>query len=253
MIPLKSPEDLERMRESCRIAAEVKEAVAALVSPGITTAELDAFASDLIVQKGAKSAFYGYRGYPGYICTSVNDEVVHGIPGKRKIKIGDIISIDVGVVYDGFVGDNATTVMVGVSDPDIIRLVRVAEQSLEAAIAEAVAGARLSNISHAVEKTVLQAGFSIVKDFVGHGVGREMHEEPQIPNYGPRGKGPKLKAGMTLAIEPMVNLGKEAVEVLSDGWTVLTKDRKPSVHVEHTIAVKPEGPAEVLTCLKKKS
>lgn len=241
------------MRASCRIAAEVKEAVASAIAPGITTAELDVLAADLIRERGAKSAFLGYRGYPGHICTSVNDEVVHGIPGARSIRMGDIVSIDIGVIYEGFVGDNAKTVMVGVSDPEVIRLVRVAEESLAAGISKAVAGGRLSDISHAIEKTALDSGFSVVKDFVGHGVGREMHEEPQIPNYGPPGRGPRLRAGMTLAIEPMLNLGKEDVEVLSDGWTVLTKDRRPSVHVEHTIAIMPEGPAEILTCPEKKS
>ena len=250
MIIIKTPEELARMRVSCQIAAQVRTELARSISPGMTTAEVDAYAQELIAKLGAKSAFLGYRGYPGHICISVNDEVVHGIPGPRKIKMGDIVSLDVGVVYDGFVGDTATTVMVGVTSPDVIRLIRVAEESLEAGISKAVAGGRLSDISHAIETVVMQAGFTVVRDFVGHGIGRSMHEEPQIPNFGPPGKGPKLKEGMTLAIEPMVNMGVAAVEVMADGWTVLTKDRKPSAHCEHTVAVH-DGMAEILTCVKK--
>lgn len=249
MIIIKTPEEIEQMRVSCQMAASVRDQVAAAIKPGVTTLELDAYAQELIAGFGAKSAFYGYRGFPGHICVSVNDEVVHGIPGSRRIAIGDIISVDFGVVYDGFVGDTATTVMVGVTDPEIIRLVTVTEQALEQAISKAVAGARLSDISHAVESFVVANGFSIVRDFVGHGIGRTMHEDPQIPNYGPPGQGPRLKAGMTFALEPMVNMGGEAVEVLSDGWTVLTRDRRPSAHFEHTVAIG-EGRADILT-LKK--
>lgn len=248
MIPLKSADELEHMRASCRIAATVKETVAEAIAPGVTTAELDALAADLIKELGAKSSFFGYRGYPGNICASVNDVVVHGIPGNRKIELGDIVSIDVGVEFEGFVGDNAVTVMVGVEDPEVMRLVKVTEQALAAAIDKAVAGGRLSDISHAVEKMATDAGFTVVKEFVGHGIGRKMHEEPQIPNFGPPGKGPKLKPGMTLALEPMINMGKEEVEILSDGWTVLTKDRLPSAHFEHTVAIQKSGPAEILTC-----
>ena len=250
MIIIKTPEEIERMRVSSLIAAQVRDELAQKVAPGVTTGELDAYAQELVAKLGAKSAFYGYRGYPGHICTSVNDEVVHGIPGPRRIGVGDVVSIDVGVVYDGYVGDTAATVMVGVTDPEVIRLVRVAEQALAAGIARALPGGRLSDISHAIEQVVVDAGFSVVREFVGHGIGRSMHEEPQIPNFGPPGKGPKLKTGMTLAIEPMVNLGGAEVEVLSDGWTVLTKDRKPSAHVEHTVAIGEEG-AEILTCRKK--
>lgn len=253
MIPLKSPGELEAMRRSGRVASDVLHAVASAVAPGVTTAELDALAASLISKAGARSAFLGYRGYPSHICTSINEVVVHGIPASRVIQLGDIISIDVGVVFEGFVGDNATTVMVGVTDPSLIRLVRTAEEALSAGIAKAVSGGRLGDISNAIETMAVGAGFSVVKDFVGHGVGRNMHEEPQIPNYGPAGRGPKLKPGMTLALEPMVNLGRAEVEVLKDGWTVVTKDRLPSVHVEHTIAIMPEGPAEILTWPQKKS
>lgn len=252
MIIVKTAEELARMRVSGQIAARIRDQLAAQVSPGMTTAELDALARDLIHAAGARSAFLGYRGYPGHVCISVNDEVVHGIPGPRRIALGDLVSIDVGVIYDGFVGDTATTVMVAVRDPELMRLVQVAEQSLAAGIAKAVAGGRLSDISHAVEHVVTAAGFSVVRDFVGHGVGRTLHEDPQIPNYGPPGRGPKLKSGMTLAIEPMANMGRPEVDLQRDGWTVLTRDRRPSVHVEHTVAVM-DGHAEILTCSPKKN
>ncbi len=237
------------MRVSCGMAATVRTKVAKAIKPGMTTLELDQYAQELIAEMGAKSAFYGYRGFPGHICVSVNDEVVHGIPSKRVIRMGDILSIDFGVIYDGFVGDTATTVMVGVTDPGVIRLVTVTEQALAAAIEQAVAGNRLSDISHAVEKVATAAGLGIVRDFVGHGIGRKMHEDPQIPNFGKPGRGPKLRAGMTFALEPMLNLGTHEVEVMPDGWTVLTKDRKPSAHCEHTVAVGSEK-AEILTVPK---
>ena len=246
MIIIKTPEELDRMRASGQVAARVRDELARRIAPGVTTGELDEFARELIAKAGARSAFFGYRGFPGYICTSVNNVVVHGIPGPQRIQVGDVVSIDVGVFFEGFVGDTATTVMVGVTDPNVIRLVRVAEQALENGIAKAVSGGRLSDVSHAIEQTATEAGFSIVRDFVGHGIGRSMHEEPQIPNYGPPGRGPKLKAGMTLAIEPMINLGRAEVEVLADGWTVTTRDRLPSAHVEHTVAVL-DGQAEILT------
>jgi len=252
MIIIKSPDDLAHMRVSGQMAAEVLDAVARKVGPGVTTGELNIFASELIGALGGKSAFFGYRGYPGHICVSVNDEVVHGIPGHRRIQIGDVVSLDVGVVYDGFVGDTATTVMVGVNDPEVIRLVNTGQKALDVAIAKAVAGARLSDVSHAIEAVATDAGYSVVRDFVGHGVGRSMHEDPQIPNYGVPGRGPKLKSGMTLALEPMINMGTFEVDVMADGWTVLTRDRLPSVHFEHTVAVREEGLAEVLTCMKRK-
>lgn len=250
MIIVKTPEELARMRVSGQLAARVRDEVAALVAPGVSTAELDAHARDLIARLGGRSCFLGYRGYPGHVCISVNEEVVHGIPGPRRIEVGDLVSLDVGVLYDGFVGDTATTVMVGVTDPEVIRLVRVAEQALAAGIEKAVAGNRLSDISHAIESVATGAGFSVVREFVGHGVGRSLHEDPQLPNYGPPGRGPKLKTGMTLAIEPMINLGRPEVRTLEDGWTVKTRDGRPSAHVEHTVAVL-EGRAEILTCRQK--
>jgi methionyl aminopeptidase len=248
MIIIKTRDDLRRMRESCRMAARVRDEVARKVAPGITTEELDAYAASLIAELGGKSAFRGYRGYPGHICVSVDDEVVHGVPGARRIALGNIVSIDVGVVYDGFVGDTATTVLVGVSDPEVIRLVTTTERALKAGIGKAAAGGHVSDISHAIERTAVEAGFSVVRTFVGHGIGRTMHEDPQIPNFGPPGRGSRLKTGMTLAIEPMVNMGGSDVEVMPDGWTVLTADRKPSAHFEHTVAIGEDG-AEILTLI----
>lgn len=246
MIKIKSEDDLTRMRISGGIAARVLEGVASRAAPGVTTKELDDYAAELTHELGAKSSFLGYRGYPGHICVSVNDEVVHGIPGSRVLKMEDVVSIDVGVEYDGFVGDNAKTVAIGVTDPDVLRLLQVTRDALEAAIEQAMPGNRLSDISHSIEKKAKAAGFSVVREFVGHGIGRDMHEDPQIPNFGPPGRGPRLKKGMTLAIEPMINLGVEEIEVMPDGWTVLTKDRKPSAHFEHTVALR-DGQAEILT------
>jgi methionyl aminopeptidase len=247
MIIIKSDSDLEKMRASGRVAGQIRDLVAARVGLGVSTMELSEYAGKLMKQFGAESAFLGYRGYPGQICVSVNCEVVHGIPGPRVIKVGDIVSIDVGIRYHGFIGDTATTVMVGVADERVIGLVKTTERALMAGLAEARVGRRLSDISHAIETVATRAGFSVVRNYVGHGIGRAMHEDPQIPNFGSPGRGPKLKPGMTLAIEPMINLGTADVDVDEDGWTVRTKDRKPSAHFEHTIAVT-EGDAEILTC-----
>lgn len=246
MIIIKSAADLDGMRASGQVAAKVRSEVAKRVSPGVTTGELSDYGGELIREFGAESAFFGYNGYPGQICVSVNETIVHGIPGKRRIQMGDIVSIDVGVKYGGYIGDTTTTVMVGVTDPEVIRLVRTAEKALKEGIGKAISGHRLSDISHMIEEVALKAGFSVVHEFVGHGIGKRMHEDPQIPNFGPPGRGPKLKQGMTLALEPMINLGKPDVEVQDDGWTVLTRDRKPSAHFEHTIAVR-DGEAEILT------
>jgi methionyl aminopeptidase len=246
MIVIKSDQDLERMRVSCGVAARVRDEVASRVSPGITTSELGDYADELIRKAGGTSAFLGYRGFPGQICISVNDEVVHGIPGPRRIEMGDVVSLDFGVLIDGFFGDTATTVMVGVTDPAVIKLVRSTQRALEVGLAVAQAGKRLSDVSYAIQKAVEGDGFSVVRDFVGHGIGRELHEDPQIPNFGKPGRGPELKAGMTLAIEPMVNMGKAGVDVQDDGWTVLTRDRLPSAHFEHTVAIR-NGEVEILT------
>ncbi len=246
MIPIKTPAELERMRASNRIAAEVLRVLVGYVRPGVSTAELDTLASEEMARRNARSAFLGYRGFPGHICVSLNEEVVHGIPGPRVVRIGDLVSLDVGVVHEGFVGDTATTVAVGVSDPRAMRLLAVAEAALAAGIAQARAGRRLTDISHAVESVATAAGFGVVRDFVGHGIGRRMHEEPQIPNFGAPGRGPRLAAGMTLAIEPMLTMGDWKVRVKEDRWTVVTADGLPSVHVEHTVAVGEDGP-EILT------
>ncbi len=250
MIVIKSQADIEKMRVSCWAAAEVLQAVAALVQPGVTTAQLDAAAGDLIKKYGGKSPFLGYKGFPCHTCISVNEEVVHGVAGKRRIQYGDIVSIDVGIVLNGYVGDNATTVAVGVIEPRTQQLLDVTQQALVAGIAAARVGNRVGAISHAIQTTVEAQGFSVVREFVGHGVGKRMHEDPQIPNFGRPGDGAKLKPGMTLAIEPMINAGVSEVQMLADGWTVVTADGQPSAHFEHTVLVT-EGDAEILTWLKK--
>ncbi len=246
MITIKSPAELDAMRRSGRMAARVLADVGARVAPGVTTAELAAYAGERIRALGGQSAFLGYRGYPAEICVSVNDTVVHGLPGERRVELGDIVSLDVGVRVDGYVGDTAATVMVGVTDPEVVRLVEVTRDALRAGIGMARAGRRVSDISHAIEGVVRHAGFSVVRQFVGHGIGSRLHEDPQIPNFGKAGRGAVLRPGMTLAIEPMVNLGGAEVEVQTDGWTVLTRDRRPSAHAEHTVAVT-AGEAEILT------
>lgn len=252
MIPIKTPAELKSMRTACRLSAEILAEVAAQVRPGTTTGEIDAFAAARMRELGVKSAFFGYGGFPGHTCISLNDEVVHGIPGPRVINAGDIVSVDLGVVADGFVGDNATTVPVGEVEAEALRLCEACEASLAAGIAAARAGNRVGDIGQAVQAVAEAAGFSVVRDFCGHGVGRKLHEDPQIPNYGKSGLGPVLKPGMTLAIEPMINLGGHLVEVLANGWTVRTRDRKRSAHFEHTVLVRANGPAEILTCAEKK-
>jgi methionyl aminopeptidase len=246
MIPIKTKQEMAGMRAACRLAAQVRDQVSAACAPGVRTIELGDLAEKLIRDAGAVSAFYGYRGFPGQICCSLNDEVVHGIPSERLIQMGDIVSLDFGVLLDGFYGDTAKTVMVGVTDQSVISLVRTAERALLAGIAEAAPGAKLSNVSHRIQSVSEKAGFSIVRDFVGHGIGRELHEEPQVPNFGKPNRGPVLREGMTIAIEPMLNMGSLAVEVQDDEWTVVTVDGAPAAHVEHTVAITADGP-EILT------
>ncbi len=246
MITVKTNAEQEKMRRAGRVTAQVCGALAKSVAPGMTTADIDRASISLLEKFGAKSAFLGYRGFPATVCVSINEEVVHGVPGPRRIQLGDLVSLDMGVEIDGFFGDMATTVMVGVVDPDVIRLVAVARQALAAGIGKARAGNRLSDISAAIEAVATGAGFSVVRDFVGHGIGRAMHEDPQIPNFGPPGRGPVLREGMTLAIEPMLNMGGSDVEVLEDRWTVVTRDRRPSAHVEQTVLVGKDA-AEILT------
>jgi methionyl aminopeptidase len=242
MIILKSPEEIEKIVESCRVVADTIEAIRLMIRPGLTTREVESFADAHIRELGGLPAFKGYRGYPASICTSVNDEVIHGIPSKRLLQEGDILSIDLGVYKDGFYGDGAVTVPVGHILPTLEKLLRVAEESLYAGIRNAIVGNRVSDISYAVQRHVESNGFSVVKAFVGHGIGRELHEDPQIPNFGPPGRGPRLVEGMTLAVEPMVNLGGHEVLVLGDGWTAVTADGKPSAHFEHTVLVTSEEP-----------
>ena len=247
MIRIKTESELERMRAANGIAARVRNAISEKIAPGVSTEEIDLYANELIEKEGGVSAFKGYRGFPGHICISVNDEVVHGIGrADRIIQMGDVVSVDCGVRYEGFIGDTARTVMVGVTDPEIINLVEKTKKALYAGISAAIDGNRVGDISHAIEQASEGSGLAIVKEFVGHGVGHELHEDPQIPNFGRPGRGPRLKTGMTLAIEPMLNLGTGKVEIMEDGWTVLTRDRKASAHFEHTVAVMPEK-AEILS------
>jgi methionyl aminopeptidase len=245
-IPIKSPREIEFMRKAGSIASSILQALAREVAPGRSTGEIDRLAAELMREHDCKSAFLGYRGFPGHICISVNEEVVHGIGGARKIMPGDIVKIDVGIIKSGFIGDNATTVAAGDIPLETKRLLAATEQSLYDAISHARAGRRLADLCGSVEAFVVPRGFTVVREFVGHGVGRRLHEEPQIPNYRPQGKTPVLMPGMTLAIEPMVNAGVGAVRILEDGWTVITEDRKPSAHFEHTVLVT-EGEPEILT------
>lgn len=248
MIILKSDREISYLRDAGRIVAETHVEVKKAVTPGVTTLELDRIAEEYIKGRGAIPAFKGYHGFTGNICSSVNEEVVHGIPGLRKLKTGDNVSIDIGAVINGYNGDAAVTVPVGEIDAEVQRLLDVTEESLYKGIENAIVGNRLSDISHAVQSHVESHGFSVVRDYVGHGIGRNMHEDPQVPNYGSPGRGPRLKSGMTLAIEPMVNLGTYEVKTLDDGWTVVTLDGKRSAHFEHSIAIT-DGKPEILTKL----
>ena len=243
MIVCRSMAELERMRVAGRLVGEVLTELSALVAPGVTTAELDELAEKRILQAGATPAFKGYHGYPATICASINEEVIHGIPsGRRVLNEGDVISIDVGASLDGYYGDSAITLPVGQVSEQAAMLLRVTEEALYKAIERVQVGARVSDIGHAVQQHVEAYGFSVVREFVGHGIGQRMHEEPQVPNYGEPGRGPRLTEGMVLAIEPMVNAGKPAVKVLTDGWTAVTRDGSLSAHFEHTVAVTADGP-----------
>ena len=247
-IILKSGADLEAMRAACAVAGQVLDDIIGFVKPGVTTRQVDDFAAERIKFYGGKSAFLGYRKYPCHTCISVNEEVVHGLANERELRFGDIVSVDVGVNYKGFIGDNARTVAVGGCGVLAQRLLDVTEQSLQLGIAAARPGNRVTDISRAIQDYVEGNGFSVVREFVGHGVGRSMHEEPQIPNFVDRKMDQKLKAGMTIAIEPMVNAGSADVKILKDGWTVVTRDGSISAHFEHTVLVT-EGEPEILTWL----
>lgn len=246
-IHIKSPAEIEKMRQSGRALRRVHEAIGPLVREGVTTMELERAAVSKIREVGGTAAFKGYHGYPAALCTSVNHEVVHGIPSeKRVLHDGDIVSIDCGVILDGFYSDAAVTYAVGEPAPAVRKLLDTTSASLQAAIAACQVGGRLGDISAAVQEMCEAAGFGVVREFVGHGIGRAMHEDPQVPNFGLRGKGPRLKAGMVLAIEPMINAGAPEVRVLSDGWTAITVDGSYSAHFEHTVAITENGP-QILT------
>jgi methionyl aminopeptidase len=241
VITLRSQEELLKLEQASRVVLETLDLVEKAVVPGVTTDDLDRIAETEIRRQGARPAFIGYRGYPKTLCTSVNDEVVHGIPGKRALKDGDVIGIDCGAVVAGYFGDAARTVTVGKVSGETAKLLAATRKALAAGIAAANPGGRVSDIGAAVEAVALVHGYGVVRDFVGHGVGTALHEEPQVPNYGPAGRGSLLKAGMVLAIEPMFNLGRAEVSVDADGWTVRTRDRSTSAHFEHTIAIEPHG------------
>src|SRR5262245_55873681 len=247
MINLKTPREIERMKSASRIVAEILLELREIVREGMTTGEIDRLAEEMTLKRKARPAFKGYRGFPSSICVSINEEVVHGIPSSRRVlKHGDVVGLDFGVIVDGFFGDAAVTVPIGEIAPEVQNLLHVTEQALYKAIEAAVPGNFVSDISAAVQKTADTHHFGIVREFCGHGIGRALHEDPPVLNYVQSGKGPKLKPGLVIAIEPMINLGTEKVKVLEDGWTVVTLDGRPSAHFEHTIAVTPEGP-EILT------
>lgn len=246
MIHYKNDSEIAKMRIACSAAARVLEKLAQMIRPGITTGEVDKAAADHISDEKCKSAFLGYRKFPGQICISVNEEVVHGIGGARRIQYGDVVKLDVGVIKNGWVGDTAKTIPVGAVRPDWMRLLAVTDDVLHRVIPMATAGRRLGDLCAFIEDEVVANGYNVVREFVGHGVGRNLHEEPQVPNFGRAGTGPKLKAGMTIAIEPMVNMGTATVRTLADQWTVVTADGMPSAHFEHTILITKEQP-EILT------
>lgn len=242
MIILKSPGEIKRLQRSSNLAAQVMSILAGLIKPGVTTAELDRRAEEFITREGAKPAFKGYMGYQHTLCISANEQVVHGIPGARVLEEGDIVGIDCGILLDGFYGDHAWTFPVGKVSADAKALLANGEEALMKGIAAAMVDNRLYDISHAIQMVAEEHGYSVVRDYVGHGIGTELHEEPQVPNFGEPGTGIRLRAGLTLALEPMLNQGTYEVEVLGDGWTVVTKDRKLSVHFEHSIVITEDGP-----------
>lgn len=242
MVILKTDSDIERIHKACRIVAQTLDKLAQHVQPGVSTLELDRVAEHEIRQAGARPAFKGYRGFPSTLCVSINQEVVHGIPSERKLKDGDIVSLDLGAIWEGFYGDAARSFAVGTITPEARRLLEVTRQSLMIGIDQARPGNRIGDIGHAVQSFVEGHGYSVVREFVGHGIGRNLHEDPQIPNFGNRGQGPRIKPGMVLAIEPMVCMGGYEVRVLQDNWTAVTMDGSLAAHYEHSIAVTEDGP-----------
>jgi methionyl aminopeptidase len=246
MISLKSQDDLDMLKKSGEILGKVMSRLRAMVAPGVLTRDIDSFAEDLIIKEGGLPAFKGYKGYPASVCTSVNEEIVHGLPSERALKDGDIIGIDLGVNYKGYFTDAALTLAVGDVSLELCKLIDVSRKALDGAIKKAIVGSNLSDISSYIQSFVEANGFSVVRQFVGHGIGFNLHEEPEIPNFGIPGQGPLLKSGMVLAIEPMVNMGGWEADILDNGWTAVTKDSSPSAHFEHTVAVTPYGP-KILT------
>ena len=242
MVFLKTPEEVEKIYRASQIVATTLEILGEHVKPGVSTKDLDRIAEEEIRKAGATPAFKGYRGFPATLCVSVNEEIVHGIPSQRKLKEGDIVGLDLGAIWQGFYGDAARTFLVGGVSESAVRLVDVTRQSLALAIEQCRPGNRIGDIGHAVQSFAERHGFSVVRDFVGHGIGRSLHEEPQVPNYGNRGQGPRLKPGLVIAIEPMVCAGNAEVEVLSDDWTAVTRDRSLSAHFEHSVAITEDGP-----------
>ncbi len=238
---IKNQAEIDKMRAAGRLVGEIHVRLAAIIAPGVTTAELDRLAADVLAEHGATSSFLGYRGYPATICTSVNDEIVHGIPGPRRLREGDIVSIDVGAILDGYHGDSAWTYPVGAVSEEAARLLRDTEAALDLAIAAARIGNRLGAVGAAVERFAIPRGFGVIREYGGHGIGRQMHEDPHVPNHGRPERGPILRPGLTLAIEPMLTTGGEATRELADGWTVVTADHSLAAHFEHTVAVGPEG------------
>jgi len=248
MIILKSKSEIEKMAVACRIVAEVLQEIVHAVRPGLTTLDLDALAERNIRLRGAVPAFKGYRGFPNTLCVALNEQVVHGIPSKRRLQAGDIIGLDLGAKWEGYYGDAAVTIPVGQIPLEAEKLLATTREALAIGLKEVCPGTHLSNISHAIQRFAESRGYNVVRAFVGHGIGTALHEEPQVPNFGPPGRGPRLKTGMVLAIEPMVNLGDADVEILDDGWTVVTADSQLSAHFEHTVAITDEG-HQVLTTL----
>ncbi|MFA5145249.1 MAG: type I methionyl aminopeptidase [Candidatus Omnitrophota bacterium] len=246
MIPLKSEKDLEMLRRSGKILARVLKKLERSIKPGISTAEINGLAEELILREHTVAAFKGYKGFPASICTSINEEIVHGIPGEQRLKEGDIISLDLGIDYEGYFSDSAVTLGVGKISPQKKKLIEVTKKALYAGIKQMRPENRLSDISSSIQKYVENNGFSVVRQFVGHGIGCNLHEEPEIPNFGRPGEGPVLKKNMVFAVEPMVNMGTWEAEILDNGWTAVTKDRFPSAHFEHTVAITEKGP-EILT------
>ncbi|MEE8124922.1 MAG: type I methionyl aminopeptidase [Nitrospirales bacterium] len=250
MIILKTPEEIEKIHRASQIVGECQKLLIRELKPGMTTLKLDALTEECIRDLGGIPAFKGYRNFPKSLCASINEEVVHGIPSKRELQDGDIIGLDIGAIVEGFYGDGAVTVSVGEVPAQVHELIIVTQAALLKGLEQAVVGNRLSDISSAIQAHVEKHEFSVVRDFVGHGIGRQLHEEPQVPNYGRPGQGPRLKAGMALAIEPMVNMGESGVKVLEDGWTAVTSDGSLSAHFEHTISIEPTGPPRVLTACR---